>query len=83
MYMYANLLKYQLTPNIKNTKYNTCTIILFIDSFVFLCDFHREQSWTRWVSKTDNGVGDSKEKVLAMMRRCAHSCSVEEFEVDF
>lgn len=81
MYMYANLLKYQLRPNIKNTKYNTSTIILFIDSFVFFCDFHREQSWTRWVSKTDNGVGDSKEKVLAMMRRCAHSCSVEEFEV--
>ena len=23
---------------------------------VFLCDFHREQAWNRWVSKADNGV---------------------------
>ncbi|XP_062587621.1 uncharacterized protein LOC134249268 [Saccostrea cucullata] len=52
----------------------------FSDSFVFLCDFHREQSWTRWVSKTDNGVVGSKEKVLSMLRRCAHSCSEEQFE---
>lgn len=53
----------------------------FSESFVFLCDFHREQSWTRWVSKTDNGVGESKDKVLAMLRRCAHSCSEDQFEV--
>lgn len=53
----------------------------FSESFVFLCDFHREQSWTRWVSKTDNGVGESKDKVLAMLRRCAHSCWEDQFEV--
>lgn len=53
----------------------------FSESFVFLCDFHREQSWTRWVSKTDNGVGERKDKVLAMLRRCAHSCSEDQCEV--
>jgi hypothetical protein len=47
---------------------------------VFICDFHREQSWTRWVSKTDNGVSGEKESVLGMLRRCAHATSQDMFE---
>eukprot|EP00794_Sanderia_malayensis_P001794 gene1794-1999_t len=37
---------------------------VFEDCFVYLCDFHREQAWTRWVSKADNGVTNVKEEVL-------------------
>jgi len=51
----------------------------FLESFVFICDFHREQSWTRWVSKIDNGASEAKGKVLSMLRRCAHSCSLKEY----
>ncbi|KAK3093881.1 hypothetical protein FSP39_021404, partial [Pinctada imbricata] len=53
---------------------------VFAESFVFICDFHREQSWLRWTSKTDNGVTGTREKLLSMLRRVAHSCSTEEFE---
>lgn len=52
---------------------------VFPESFVFICDFHREQSWTRWVSKTDNGLTDCKDQVLGMLRRCAHASSEKEY----
>ena len=45
-----------------------------------LCDFHREQSWTRWVSKLDNGVSNIKEDVLSMLRRCAHANTEAEYK---
>ena len=50
------------------------------ETFVFLCDFHREQSWTRWTAKVTNGVSSVKEKVLAMLRRCAHATTIPEFD---
>ena len=53
---------------------------VFPDCKVFLCDFHREQAWTRWTSKIDNGVSMSKDKVLAMMRRCAHATTPEQYQ---
>nr|XP_054769966.1 uncharacterized protein LOC129277817 [Lytechinus pictus] len=48
---------------------------------VFLCDFHREQSWVRWTKKTDNGVADCKKTVLFMMRNCAHATKPAEYEM--
>jgi len=51
----------------------------FSGTFVYICDFHREQCWTRWVSKLDNGVSNRKEKVLHLLRQCAHACTPEEF----
>ena len=39
-----------------------------------LCDFHREQAWERWASKTANGVVAHKEELLALLRRTAHAC---------
>ncbi|CAG2193815.1 unnamed protein product [Mytilus edulis] len=42
--------------------------ICYKETFVFLCDFHREQSWTRWTTKISNGVSGAKDKVLAMLR---------------
>lgn len=47
---------------------------------VLLCDFHREQAWERWASKTANGVVAHKEELLALLRRTAHASTREEFE---
>ncbi|CAH3157919.1 unnamed protein product [Porites lobata] len=38
---------------------------------VYLCDFHREQAWDRWMVKKENDVSDKKEKVLCRLRRVA------------
>eukprot|EP00795_Rhopilema_esculentum_P008951 gene8951-16584_t len=43
---------------------------------VFLCDFHREQAWDRWLSKASNGCREIKTDVLALLRRVARSTSV-------
>ena len=47
---------------------------------VLLCDFHREQAWERWVSKTAHGVAAFKEEVLAKLRRIAHASTTTEYE---
>eukprot|EP00057_Strongylocentrotus_purpuratus_P021647 XP_011676121.1 PREDICTED: uncharacterized protein LOC105444050 [Strongylocentrotus purpuratus] len=47
----------------------------------YICDFHREQAWLRWVSKADNGVLSSKDTVLALLRHCAQTNSPHEFEL--
>ncbi|XP_071952734.1 uncharacterized protein [Antedon mediterranea] len=49
---------------------------LFPETKTYICDFHREQAWIRWVSKTDNGVTKSKDQILAHLRRCAHATTV-------
>ncbi|XP_052235498.1 uncharacterized protein LOC127847529 [Dreissena polymorpha] len=43
----------------------------FPGCFSFLCDFHREQAWKRWVGPA-NGVKDADE-VLTMLRSIANS----------
>ncbi|XP_033724762.1 uncharacterized protein LOC117314765 [Pecten maximus] len=53
---------------------------VFPETFVYICDFHREQSWTRWVSKIDNGVSQCKDSSLSMLRRCAHACTLAEYQ---
>ena len=40
---------------------------------VFLCDFHREQAWHRWTSKTENGFSHVSDQVKTRLRRIAHS----------
>lgn len=52
----------------------------FVECTTFLCDFHREQAWLRWLSKTENGVTSCKQKVLGMMRRCAHATQPAEYQ---
>ena len=46
---------------------------LFEGIRVFLCDFHREQSWTRWVNKKENGVFHVADDVLRKLRSIAKS----------
>ncbi|XP_042288518.1 uncharacterized protein si:dkey-31c13.1 isoform X2 [Thunnus maccoyii] len=52
---------------------------VFMDSKVFLCDFHREKAWVEWTRKKDHGV-TCEEEVLKMLRAIADSGTVEEFE---
>ena len=53
--------------------------IVITECLVYICDFHREQAWTRWVSKIQNGVSHEKDLVLSMLRHSAHACSEEQY----
>jgi hypothetical protein len=53
---------------------------LFDGIEIFLCDFHREQAWTRWVNKRDNGVYNIADDVLRRLRRIANSNNIEEVQ---
>eukprot|EP00112_Aurelia_sp_Birch-Aquarium-sp1_P016616 Seg3784.2 transcript_id=Seg3784.2/GoldUCD/mRNA.D3Y31 product="hypothetical protein" protein_id=Seg3784.2/GoldUCD/D3Y31 len=48
---------------------------------VIICDFHREQAWDRWLSKSTNNVRPHKEAILAHLRKFAKAESIEEFEM--
>ena len=44
----------------------------FPTTTVYLCDFHREQAWTRWVRDHKNGLNkQQQEQLLALLRACA------------
>ena len=47
---------------------------------VYLCDFHREQAWTRWVTKKEHQVSHVKDEVLARLRKIAHAETLKDFE---
>ena len=51
----------------------TALEVVYADIQVFLCDFHREQAWHRWIVKTDNGVSNVADIVKTGLRRIAHS----------
>ena len=51
---------------------------VFPEILVFLSDFHREQSWTRWTSKADHGVSVYADEVKCRLRRIAHAVNEEE-----
>ena len=39
---------------------------------MFLCDFHREQAWTRWVNTSVNGLSKAEaEDLFTLLRKCA------------
>ncbi len=54
-------------------------VTMVTDCSVYLCDFHREQAWERWVSATKNGVVQEKEVVLSMLRRIARADTEERY----
>lgn len=48
---------------------------------MYLCDFHREQAWVRWVNKGKNGVTkEQKDKLLTRLRALAKAPNEEEFQ---
>lgn len=55
------------------------TFYSFLESFVYLCDFHREQSWDRWLSATHNGMNTKKSDVLLLLRPLAQALSDDDF----
>ena len=45
---------------------------IFPTTKLYLCDFHREQSWERWIKNHQNGVSpDDQESILELLRSCA------------
>ena len=53
-------------------------ILIVTDSQIFLCDFHREQAWLRWLSSSNNNMRENKEECLYCLRKIAFSETVEE-----
>ena len=46
---------------------------------VFLCEFHREQAWCRWISAGKNGISQNEADVLGLkekLQRIAHAQSL-------
>eukprot|EP00794_Sanderia_malayensis_P004285 gene4285-4854_t len=56
------------------------TVFEASDCFVYLCDFHGEQAWTRWTSKSENGVSQMKEEVLCRLRRIARADNEDKYK---
>ncbi|XP_028412496.1 uncharacterized protein LOC114535333 [Dendronephthya gigantea] len=46
---------------------------IFPESQIYICDFHREQAWERWLAKTSNGLVSSKNVMLAKLRAIARA----------
>ena len=47
---------------------------VFPHTTLYLCDFHREQAWERWIRDHKHGLTrEEGECLLAMLRECAHA----------
>jgi hypothetical protein len=51
-----------------------------VETTAYICDFHREQAWERWLSKTANGLSGQKQVVLAMLRAIAKARTECDYE---
>ncbi|XP_063435696.1 uncharacterized protein LOC134716616 [Mytilus trossulus] len=52
---------------------------VFPGSYVYLCDFHREQSWERWLTAANNGLNTEKNNVLSLLRPVARALNEEDY----
>ena len=57
--------------NVYPQRLNLVHVFLSIDCQTYICDFHREQAWERWLAKTSNGLVSSKQAILAKLRSIA------------
>ena len=53
----------------------------FVESQTYICDFHREQAWKKWLAKSSNGLMDQKQKILAKLRAIARARTEKEYLV--
>lgn len=53
---------------------------VFPDSFVYLCDFHREQAWDCWLNASHNGVQLYKSQIVSLLKNIATASTEMEFE---
>lgn len=45
---------------------------VFPNTTIYLCDFHREQAWDRWIKDRKHGLTQPEgEELLALLRACA------------
>lgn len=60
----------------------TIKMFMFISTgtITYICDFHREQCWERWLRKADNGLNDKREEVLSLLRNVAKSPTEAAFD---
>jgi len=47
---------------------------------VYVCDFHREQSWLRWTALTKHGVSAVRDELLELLRDTARAPDVDAFD---
>ena len=48
--------------------------VFFPHTKIFICDFHREQAWERWVKEKKHGLSDVQGSVLLeLLRDCANA----------
>ncbi|XP_063232660.1 uncharacterized protein LOC134536714 isoform X2 [Bacillus rossius redtenbacheri] len=52
----------------------------FPESTIYLCAFHREQAWVRWVGESGNVACGDAEEILSMWRTIAASVDKSEFD---
>ena len=66
----------EVLPNYAFVDFDEREIVLLESTYpnieVYLCDFHREQAWNRWVNKAKNGVANIAGQVKVYLRRIAH-----------
>ena len=71
----------EINPKYAMVDFDAGEILSLEDVFpgilVFLCDFHREQSWNRWVNKKENGVFMIADDVKCRLRRIAKASNEE------
>ena len=48
---------------------------------VFLCDFHREEAWDRWVNKADHGEANIADQAKVYLRSIAHSITHDDAQL--
>ena len=54
-------------------------VCCFLACQIYICDFHREQAWERWLAKSSNGLTDRKQSVLAKLRAVARARTEKEY----
>jgi len=57
-------------------------VYFFPESEVYVCDFHREQCWLRWLSLSKHGVTSDRDQLLKLMRDIARSTTADEFSAN-
>ena len=61
----------------------TAVMEVFPDCKTYLCDFHREQCWERWVKNRKHGLSESNaDLLLSYLRKCANAPPCESLVVD-
>lgn len=72
-------------PRFFMTDYSEAEINAIEDVFdnctVYICDFHREQAWGRWIKRKDHNLSIEEQKqLLDMLRNIAYAQTSDNFE---